>query len=54
MKYSDLTIHQRVSLKGMFMTDESLGNYRMVMIMWNFKLAVEFFLNDDISILNIT
>lgn len=49
MKYTDLTIHQRISLKGFFQTDKNLVNYRAVMLLWNFKTAVEYFLNDELN-----
>jgi len=53
MKYTDLTLHQRISLKGLFETDEKLVCYRAIVILWDFVKAVEYFLNDDISILRI-
>lgn len=53
MKYTDLTLDQRISLKGWFETDKKLVQFRAIMILWDFVKAVEFFLNDDISILNI-
>ena len=53
MKYSDLTLNQRISLKGMFMTDNNLKTYGIAMMMFGFKQAVEYFLNDDISVFKI-
>jgi len=49
MKYTDLTIHQRISLKGLFQTNEELKNYLLVWIVWGFVKAVEYFLNDDLE-----
>ena len=51
MKYEDLTIHQRISLKGIFKTDPKLTQYSVIMLLWNFKTAIEFFLNEDINLL---
>lgn len=53
MKYTDLTIDQRIGLKGEFITNPHCKNYRLVWIMWDFVTAVEFFLNDDINALRI-
>jgi len=53
MEYIDLTLDQRISLKGEFKTNPKCINYKAVMVFWNFKIAVEYFLNDDITILNI-
>ena len=52
MKYDDLTIHQKISLKGEFETNPKLENYWAVMLLWGFKKAIEYFLNDDLSILD--
>lgn len=51
MKYTDLTLDQRISLKGLFFTDKDLVNYKAIFLLWNFILAVEYFLNDDINVL---
>ncbi len=51
MKYTDLTLDQRISLKGEFQVNPECINYRMVMLLWGFIEAVEYFLNDDLSIL---
>lgn len=51
MKYTDLTLHQRISLKGEFEINPDLVIYKTIMILWDFVKAVEFFLNDDISVL---
>ena len=53
MKYEDLTLNQRIGLKNEFINNPVCQNYRLVWIMWNFKVAVEYFLNDDISALEI-
>lgn len=49
MKYTDLDVNQRISLKGYFETDPKLAQYKAIMILWNFVKAVEYFLNDDIN-----
>lgn len=49
MKYSDLTINQRISLKGYFESDKTLLPYKAIWMLWNFKIAVEYFLNGDIN-----
>jgi len=51
MKYIDLTLNQRISLKGEFETNPECKAYKLIMLLWNFVTAIEFFLNDDISIL---
>lgn len=51
MRYIDLTLHQRISLKGEFKTDPALEIYGIIMLLWDFVKAVEYFLNDDLSIL---
>ena len=49
MKYKDLTIDQRISLKGEFQTNPILVNYKAIMLFWNFIIAVDYFLSDDIT-----
>lgn len=62
MKYEDLTLHQRISLKGLFTSEkerraigvtesESFNCLRAIMRLWNFKIAVEYFLNEDVNLL---
>ena len=51
MIYKDLTLDQRISLKGYFQTEKGLDRYAAVMILWGFVKAIEYFLNDDLSIL---
>jgi len=51
MKYSELTLDQRITLKGFFQTDKELSCYWAIMIFWDFVKAVEYFLNNDINIL---
>lgn len=51
MKYTDLTLNQRISLKGEFQTNPECVQYKAIMLLWNFVIAIEFFLNDDINIL---
>ena len=53
MKYNELTVDQKISLKGEFEKNPKCENYKVIMIMWNFVIAIEYFLNDDISILKI-
>lgn len=53
MKYKDLTLDQRISLKGCFYTEKGLERYSVVMKLWGFVKAIEYFLNDDLSILQI-
>lgn len=50
-KYSDLTIHQRISLKGLFKSEPELENYHIIWICWGYTKAVEYFLNDDLNAL---
>lgn len=45
MKYEDLTLHQRISLKGYFFTDASLVNCKAIMLIWDFRQAVNYFLD---------
>lgn len=51
MNYSDLTIHQKIGLKGFFYNDEKFFQYKLIMITFNFKVAIEYFLNGDINYL---
>lgn len=51
MRYKDLTLHQRISLKGYFRTEKGLEQYNAVMALWGFVKAVEYFCNDDLSAL---
>lgn len=53
MTYDELSIHQKIGLKGVFMNDQDLEIYRMVMVVWNFKVAIEFFLTGDYSVIPI-
>jgi len=46
-----LTLDQRISLKGEFETNPDCVCYKAVMVFWGFVDAVEYFFNDDISIL---
>jgi hypothetical protein len=49
MKYTDLTLHQRISLKGYIETNPELRSYALVMVLWGFVKAIEYFLNDDLN-----
>jgi len=51
-KYTDLTLNQRISLKGEIATNPKLGEYRVVSVMWGWVEAIEFFLTHDITILH--
>ena len=51
MLYQDLTLDQKISLKGFFFTDETLYSYRIAMEFFVFKNAVDYFLTDDINVL---
>lgn len=62
MKYENLTLHQRISLKGLFTSEkerrdiglkdqEPYNCFKAIMVLWNFKLAIEYFLNNDVSVL---
>ena len=51
MKYRDLTLDQKIGLKGEFQTNPDCVNYKVVMALWGFIPAIEFFLTDDFSIL---
>lgn len=53
MKYTDLTLDQRISLKGEFQTNPGCECYKAVMLFWGFVKAIEYFLNDDVSVLTI-
>jgi hypothetical protein len=53
MKYRDLSLDQKISLKGEFKTNPICVNYNAAMILWGFVKAIEYFLNDDISILEV-
>jgi len=52
MKYEELTLDQKISLKGVFMTNPAFAHYKKVMLFWGFVKTIEYFLNDDISFLS--
>ncbi len=47
MTYADLTVHQKIGLKGAFTNDPTWSSYGAIMLLWNFKVAIEYFLKDD-------
>jgi hypothetical protein len=49
MTYEQLTIHQRIGLKGFIQTKERLSALRLVWMLWGFKKTVEYFLNEDLN-----
>lgn len=51
MTYENLTLNQKISLKGEFQTNPKLNNYRAIMLLCDFVTAVNFFLKEDISII---
>lgn len=51
MKYQDLTLIQRIGLKGFIETDPALASIKAIWVLWGFKKAVEYFLNEDIGAL---
>lgn len=65
MKYEQLTIHQKISLKGIFTSkkerrdigvrdsDEAFNGIHAIMILWNFKVAIEYYLTNDINKLSV-
>ena len=53
MNYKDLTLDQKISLKGEFETNPVCYQYKTIMLLWNFVKAVDYFLTDDISLLEI-
>jgi hypothetical protein len=53
MTYKDLTLHQKISLKGYFETNPGLANYRAAMFFFGFVQAINFFLSEDINCLKL-
>lgn len=53
MRYEDLTLLQRIGLKGFIENEKELAPLKAIWILWGFKKAVEYFLNEDISALTI-
>lgn len=51
MNYNDLTLDQRISLKGYFETEQSLQNCRAIMLLFDFKTAINYFLSEDVNML---
>ena len=49
MSYQDLTLHQRISLKGYFQTEDYLDHYRISMLFFGFVDTVNWFLTGDIN-----
>ncbi|WP_089688618.1 hypothetical protein [Catalinimonas alkaloidigena] len=54
LRYFDLNLHQRISLKGYFEQMPELEDYLLVMTLWGFIPAVNYFLSDDLSVLGDT
>lgn len=53
MKYTDLSLNERIALKGFISRDPDLAPYKLIWILWDFKTAVEYFLNEDLNALRI-
>lgn len=53
MKYEDLTLMQKIGLKGFIDTLPELAPIKAVWILWGFKKAVEYFWDHDIHSLTI-
>jgi hypothetical protein len=47
MTYKDLTLMQRIGLKGMIEKLPELRPFKAVWLLWNFKVAVNAFLSDE-------
>lgn len=43
--WQDLTIHQRISLKGFFQTEPALVNCKAIMKLWGWREAIDYFLD---------
>jgi len=48
--YEDLTLTQRIGLKGQIQTNPAFCVYKMVWIFFGFKAAINYFLTDDINL----
>lgn len=46
MTYQDLTLHQRIGLKGFIMTMKSLEPYKAIALLFNIYEAVNMFLDE--------
>ncbi len=53
MKYSELTINQKISLKWFIENDPKLELIKLVQVVWGWVKAIEYFLNEDINELTI-
>lgn len=53
MKYTDLTLMQRIHLKGFIQNDPQLAAYKSIWLLWGYVKAIEYFLNDDINQLTV-
>ena len=51
MHYKDLTLHQKISLKGEFFINPILYQYKAIMVLWDFKTAINVFLTNDLNLL---
>jgi hypothetical protein len=51
MTYSELTLHQRITLKGWFKTEPKLHPYNVAIVIFGFRAAIDYFLTDDINVL---
>lgn len=49
MNYNDLTINQKISLKGEMINNPLLHNYKVAMKFYGFRKAIQYFLDGDIN-----
>ena len=49
MKYEDLNIHQKIGLKGFFISDPKMKQYRLIWVVFNFKKAINYFLTGNVE-----
>lgn len=45
LSWKDLTINQRISLKGFFYTEPELAPFKAIMIIFDYRMAIDIFLN---------
>lgn len=49
MLYEDLTIHQKITLKGLFQSEDLLIQYWASLTFFGIKATINWFLTDDFS-----
>jgi hypothetical protein len=50
MTYKDLTIHQKIGLKGEIQNNPSLHQFKIAWLFFGFRKTIDYFLTNDINV----